>query len=346
MKNPTIRDIAKECGISHSGVSAALRNRRNISTATKRKVLEAAARLGYRTDARLNQLMAYLRSGKGGASGTNVVWLYNVEKEDGIFTESWISGYLAGARKRAEQFGYHLDLIWVRSPKYPPAQISSVLKARGIEGIIVFNPGDDFPRNIPLDWNNFAVSAIEGHHTGKGFSRVISHTFEGMQEVVTRLTRLGYKRPGLVMGAWINETNDHYWKGGFIDAQDLLEENNRLVPLIAENWSAVLSRWINENRPDVIICAERSMLDALTSLGIRVPEDMGLIHLNITEDVPDWSGIDNLHEQLGEAAFDMMVAQINRWETGLRPNPRTMYIQGNWQDGWTCPPKVLQAGSV
>ena len=346
MKNPSIRDIAKACGVSPSGVSAALRDRPNISADTKRRVLESAANLGYQTDPRLNQLMAYLRSAKGGAAGTNVAWLYDTEFEDDIYTKVWESGYLLGARKRAERFGYHLNIIWARSPEYSVDRIGSILKARGIEGIIVFQPTDFFPWNIPLDWNDFAVSAIEGNHSGKKIPRVISHTYEEMRDIMIRLLKLGYSRPGLVMGGWINETNDYYWRGGFIDAQDLLEKENRLVPLIEENWNLSLHEWIERTHPDVIVCGERDVLNNLIALGYRVPEDLALIHLNITAHVADWSGINNVHELLGEAAFDMMVGQINRWETGLRPNPRTMYVQGDWQDGWTCPQKLPQVASV
>ena len=339
MKNPTVRDISKKCGISPSGVSAALRNRPNISPETKALVLRAAAELGYQTDARLNQLMAYLRSGKAAASAPNVAWLHQCEGVDDFITMPWIAGYLVGAQRRAAQFGYHLDIIWGKAPDIPLKRIPSVLKARGIEGIITYEPTDIFPWNIPLDWSQFALSALEGDYSATKLPRVITHGFKRMRQMMAKLVEYGYRRPGLVIGSWINETNDYYWRGGFVDSQDLLEPCNRIQPLIMDGWEDSLPGWLKQNNPDVIVCVEDRMLDVLGRKGYRVPNDVALVHLNIYSNVADWCGIDNLHEQLGEAAFDMMMAQINRWETGLVTNPKTIFLQGLWQDGWTCPPR-------
>ncbi len=339
MKNPTVRDISKKCGISPSGVSAALRNRPNISPETKALVLQAAAELGYQTDARLNQLMSYLRSGKAGAAPPNVAWLHQCTGEDDFITKPWIAGYLTGAQRRAAQFGYHLDIIWGRAPEVPLRRIPSVLKARGIEGIITYDPTDTFPWNIPLDWNQFALSALEGDHSATKLPRVITHGYKRMRYLMSKLVDYGYRRPGLVIGSWINRTNDYYWRGGFVDAQDLLAPCDRIEPLIMDGWEQRLPRWLKENKPDVLVCVEDRMLKVLGQNGIQVPSDLALVHLNLYGSVADWCGIDNLHEQLGEAAFDMMMAQINRWETGLVPNPKTIFLQGLWQDGWTCPPR-------
>jgi len=337
MKNPTVRDISKVCGISPSGVSAALRNRPNVSAETKALVLRTAAELGYKADARLNQLMAYLRSGKAVAAAPNVAWLHQCAGENDFLNVPWISQYLVGAKARAVQFGYNLDVIWAKNPAVPVRRIPSMLKARGIEGVIVYAPTDNFPWNVPIDWSQYALSALEGDHAGSKLPRVVMHGFKRMRHMVETLVKYGYRRPGLVMGSFLNETNDYYWRGGFVDAQDLLEPCNRLAPLISDTWEKSLKSWVEHHRPDVLVCVEDRILKVLEQCAIRVPQDLALVHLNIYSSVAGWAGIDNLHEQLGEAAFDMIMAQINRWETGLIANPKTIFLHGKWQDGWTCP---------
>ena len=48
------KEIAKECGVSTYTVSSALRDKPDIGTAIKKKVLTAARRLGYNTGHRLS----------------------------------------------------------------------------------------------------------------------------------------------------------------------------------------------------------------------------------------------------------------------------------------------------
>ena len=52
MKRPTVKDIAREAGVSRGAVSFALNDRPGVSDATRRRVKEVAARLGWtaRTD--------------------------------------------------------------------------------------------------------------------------------------------------------------------------------------------------------------------------------------------------------------------------------------------------------
>ncbi|MEU6408294.1 LacI family DNA-binding transcriptional regulator [Microbispora sp. NPDC046933] len=58
----TVRDVARVAGVSVKTVSNALHDRPNVSAATKRRVLEAAAELGYRP----NPAARRLRSGRTG----------------------------------------------------------------------------------------------------------------------------------------------------------------------------------------------------------------------------------------------------------------------------------------
>ena len=56
----SIKDIAKECGVSVATVSKALNDQKDVSKTTKEKVLDVANRLGYTT----NQAAKALRTKK------------------------------------------------------------------------------------------------------------------------------------------------------------------------------------------------------------------------------------------------------------------------------------------
>jgi len=62
VRRPRLEDVAAEVGVSPASVSLVLRGIRGPSAATRERVLEAAARLGYRPD-RAASLLASRRSG-------------------------------------------------------------------------------------------------------------------------------------------------------------------------------------------------------------------------------------------------------------------------------------------
>jgi len=344
MAAPTIRDLARFCGLSPSAVSAALRNKKNISAATREKVRLAAAEIGYSTDAKFSQLMVYLRSNKSSRNAPSLVLLYQTLHRDDIFVKPWLSTFVSGITSRCEQFGYSFDTMWTGAPDYSPKRINSILESRGVEGIIIFHPNDDYPGHLGINFDHFAVSAIEGDHAGREFPRVDTTSFENIRLALDRVLAMGYLRPGLVLGEWVSAANDDCWRAGYIERLWKLPASRRIPPLIIDQWQGKLPKWLERHRPDVIVCGEAHFRKDLESIGVRVPQDIALVHLNLGSDVPEWAGVDNLHSEIGSASVDMVVAQIHRGETGIPTHPKTILIRGVWRDGETCPAKNAPPG--
>jgi len=340
MAAPTIRDVARFCGLSPSAVSAALRNKKNVSAATRERVRLAAVEIGYSGDAKVSQLMAYLRSNKSSRNPPSLVLLYETNFRNDIFVKPWLSNYVSGIQSRCEQFGYILETIWVKDPEYSPKRINAILDSRGVEGIIIFHPTNEFPLRLGINFKHFAVSAIEGDHAGREFPRVVSMAFENMRLAMDRLLAMGYLRPGLVMGEWVNEQNDSCWRAGYIESSWKLPASRRIPPLIDELWLKALPKWVERHRPDVIICAEAYIRKEVEEIGKRLAQEIALVHVNLGSDVPEWAGVDNLHSEIGSASVDMVVSQIHRGETGIPTHTKTIMIHGVWRDGVICSPKT------
>ena len=336
MPKPTIRDLAKYCGLSPSAVSSALRNKRNVSEATKARVELAAKALGYNQDAKLSQLMSYMRSNKGSQYTPSLVLLHNTPSLTSIDDEPWLSNYVQGSEQRCRQFGYVLEKMWFRGQTLE--RLDTILHSRGVEGVILFHPSDVFPASFQNKLGPFSLCAIEGEHEGRRYPRVASMGLENIRLAMRSVAKLGYKRPGLVSGQWVHDTNDGLIRAGFVESQWEIESSQRIAPLIVENWHLKLPAWYRKNRPDVIICGDSTTIFHLNAAGIRVPEDVALVHWNCGSDVADWAGVDSLHREIGAAAIDLLVAQIHRGETGLPPHPKSIFLSGIWRDGWTCPP--------
>ena len=342
MNKTTLKDLALALNLSCSAVSSALNGRSNIPAATQERVRKMAVEMGYRPDARVTQLMSYLRTGKGSRNAPNLAWLcWDIIGGDAE-TKPWLKGFLNGARNRADELGYAIDLICFTSSQFPPHRLNSIFAARGIEGIILSHPCWPSPLDTNLKWSNFALAELEGMEGAPGMAHVGSHGTKCLQTVFSNFVRLGYRRPGFIVSEWVNQANGSQWTAGFLQNQRQLTAEDRIPILESDDWSGLLAEWMQTHQPDVIVCVNNEIIDQIKSLGYRVPEEVAVVHLNLRSDVNGWAGIDQRHEDIGAAAVDVVTAQLNRGERGLSKFPKYIYISGKWVDGWTCPPRTLQ----
>src|SRR5260221_6236539 len=68
----TLRSLAAEAGVSPMTVSLALRNSREVSAATRKKIERLATARGYRPDPHVTKLMHHLRTRASAKIGGNI----------------------------------------------------------------------------------------------------------------------------------------------------------------------------------------------------------------------------------------------------------------------------------
>lgn len=95
------------------------------------------------------------------------------------------------------------------------------------------------------------------------------------------------------------------------------------------------ARWLKENQFDAIIVQDNRILPELTELGIRVPQDLGVAHLDLNADVSGWSGIRGADEAIGATAVDLLVRSIDHGDLGLPQHPLRVRLPGQWAAGKT-----------
>jgi len=130
----TLRQVAAEVGVSAKTVSNAFTRPDQLSAATRKRVLAAAARLGYPGP---DPLAAGLRRGRVGALG----FAYD-ETLSYAFDDPVAVAVLAGISAVAEQAGSGLLLV----PGSSPAERNTAAIASAvIDGLVVFSLADDDP---------------------------------------------------------------------------------------------------------------------------------------------------------------------------------------------------------
>ncbi len=101
---------------------------------------------------------------------------------------------------------------------------------------------------------------------------------------------------------------------------------------------------MKEHRPDVILTLHPQIRDWLETMNLKSPEDIGLVHLDLTEVLVGWAGMRQNNEQIGIAAVDMLVGQLHRNEFGPPPFQKCMFIEGTWVPGGTVRAQGAQPG--
>jgi len=98
--------------------------------------LETVKIMGYRPDPMLSSLMAYRSQNmkKGQYEGT-LGWITNYPTRDGWHEYEKV-GIFVGAKRRATELGYKMEVFWLREPGMTSRRITEILIARNIQGLL------------------------------------------------------------------------------------------------------------------------------------------------------------------------------------------------------------------
>jgi len=93
--------------------------------------------------------------------------------------------------------------------------------------------------------------------------------------------------------------------------------------------------WLKRHKPEVIVGYNNHLVQWVEAAGFRVPQDVGVVHLAVDDDVPDWAGIHSRRRKMGATAVDWLVSLIRNRQFGVPETPLNILIRGTWQIGRT-----------
>lgn len=341
MKRVTMSSVAEQAGVSKNTVSLALRHDPQIPGRTRRRIERIAKRLGYRKNPVVAQLMVELRKERP-AGRRRTLALLNANLDPKAFARHpTIPAYVEGCRRRATTHGYGVDEFWLHDPELDGPRLNRILNARGIRGVLVVGlmKENRLPSRFMETWRRHAtvVTGVRTHEPTLSFACVDHHAL--VLEAMRHATRLGYRRPALVLEGAIDRLVDGRFSAGFWVGQQLLPAENRLPGFFevekARTDRARFVAWFQDHHPDVIFTLHTVVREWLVEMKVSVPRRVGLVQLERRRGCADWAGMDQHNDLTGEAAVDMLVTMINNNETGLTSLPRATLIDGSWGGGVT-----------
>lgn len=338
---PTLREIARRAGVSHTTVSLSLRNHPSIPEDTRERLRKLADSLGYRSNVLVSALMSQVRLKQHKSAIEVVAFLSGGPTADEWQNHSASVGFYEGARRRGLQLGIRVEPFWLGPGGSASAATCRVLRARSIRGCLI----TPFPIPVydyELDWSHMICVGLGYVFNQHKLHRATHNHFRGAVLAYESLAKLGYKRIGLVLDQDENRRTNYSWLGGYLAAQEL-RGTHRLEPLLTQATHATnqLRYWMRRARPDAIIGFGPGQYVAVQKLGYRVPEDVGFAALDVEQmrlaRVENATGINQNLPLIGASAIDILASQLYHNEHGLPPRPVFSMIEGYWVDGRTAP---------
>lgn len=192
---PTIKDVAREAGVSTATVSYVLNNKKSfVSKETRRQVLETAERIGYRPNATARNLQSN-QTRLIGYSWHEVPANGRMNAVLDTFTY-----YLAQA---AEESGYHV-LTFTHPQSQPVDAYQSLILTGRVDAFVIAGTIRDDPRVRYLIEYGFPFVSFGRSNPDWEFNWVDTDGERGVHEAVDYLLSLGHTR--IAMAAWPEES--------------------------------------------------------------------------------------------------------------------------------------------
>lgn len=332
----TLREVAAAAGISLTAASFALNGTGSVSARVKQRVTAEARKLGYRLDQRVSEIMRRVRRDHHAAYRETIAVLDTWPTRGGWHEPVANARYRKGMLTRAATLGYELQEHWLNEPGMTPRRIGSILRARGIRGVLV-PPVIRRDAASLLDWAGFTSVTI-GPSLDVPIHRVCNHRFRTLRTAIDRLLDLGYQRLGFVMVRHPLQVVEEFWCSGFITYQAQLTARQRVPTLIYEPGDlARVERWYRKYRPDAVLLHDMDQVMALRAAGLEPGKSGAIAHLNWSPATAQFAGVDQRAEIMGATAVDCLMGQLLRNETGLPEAPQEIMIDSLWRDGPSAP---------
>ena len=320
MAAPTLKDIARETGLAVSSVSYALRGAPNVPVETAARVKAAAERMGYRMNARVAELMAQVRRGRGASAGDRLalVWVEG-RPARGLGRE-----VAEGARERAAERGYGLEEFTLKEAGGSPQRLADILIARGIPGVVLGPVFDRARVELEWPWARFAMAVIGTAEWSAPLSRAAHHHYEAMRLALEGVEQAGARRPAAWLHAETNERAHRGWQAAWL-AYGAAGAGKRLWLAGAAPTDKEVEKWLSAAQPDAVVVSDSGSAVRLKAAGWN-----GLVVTLDWRGRSGLAGVDQGYETIAGHAVDLVVAQLQRNERGLPETPRALLFPGRW----------------
>jgi len=318
----TIRDVAREAGVSVTTASRALNSKGELSDATRALVLSTAAELHYVP----SDIARALVSGR-----TNTIGVLITDNASPVYAD-----VLRGVEDIANANGYSVLFMNSGDDEDRALDCVKTLRARQVDGVL-FTPVQEGDRDLEqLTHMDVPVVAAVRRPAGQDIDFVVADNELGGYYAAEHLLKLGHRRIGHIggrIGAWTTEARSSGSARAL--AEYGLEVDERLVRRtphdIEAGYRAAMELLEQPQRPTAIAAATlpqaMGVLGAAEALGLEIPGDLSVV----AGDDADFAAflrapltcVEQRAREIGRQGMELLLARL----TGRRRRPKGIVLE-------------------
>ena len=319
-KRATIKDVARELGLSVATISRALSKDQKVSALvteeTRKRVLQKAAELDYTP----NLLALGFVTGK-----TDTLGLLTFHISQETFGNQTL--HILRAAKRHD-YEIVVGMPTEEFPRAEDAQIKDIKKllSRGVDGLLIDTRGVVGESEIKiLHAVGELVPVVTFHYPIPALSGIVLNNIMSFCEATEHLIRLGHERIGFIGTNWnTNNLGSDKGKGYLMAMQKHGLTPQRVSGKIAFLEPAYqLGKRLDGGLFTALVCRNdyvaTGVCRGLRESGLRVPEDVAVVGYGNIEVgaymTPALTTLATPYEAIAQAAMELMLEQLEGQET-------------------------------
>lgn len=337
----TITDVAKRAGVAPVTVSRVINDAPGVNLATRERVQQAIAELGYVP----NVVARSLRSKRTRTLAFVVPDITN---------PFWTT-VARGVEDAAQDHGYSVVLCNTDENASKQQRYLDLMVSQRVDGVIIAPADTDANRLATLRQHNIATVVIDRRIEGGEVDTVYSDSVSGAYALTNHLLRLGHTSIAMFSGPEGAATADDRIAGYWLALTDAgITPDPKLIRRGGFNWEAgfaLTNQVLDEGlAPTAIFAANNAIalgvIEAIGRRGLRIPGDVALVCF---DDYPYVTGFFPFLTVVSQSAYEMgaNAAQLllSRLKSPVPLKPRRVVLPVRLVVRYSCGSKSNHDGA-
>ena len=271
----TIKDVAREAGVSISTVSKIINKSSPISVATTEKVEAVMKKLHYYPNTRARNFAKQTTK--------NIIYMMKLERNV-AFTNPHSFEIMCGIQKALAKNDYNLTLVNSNIQEDISTLIDKIIYQKSADGIIIHASAFDPIIESVITNSNFPHMLIGKPDYNSALCWVDINNYLSGEITAKHVIELGYKKIAFIGGTEDDQISAHRLEGAktIIKNSPAILLYNEYTDSSKEMSFAVMNKILEQkNKPDTVICANNNIalgvVNAINYNNLNIPNDLSVI---------------------------------------------------------------------
>ena len=270
----SLKDISVRCGVSVATVSKALNGHKDVSAATRERLVKAAKEMGYFPNSQARALKT---------NRTYNLGVMFLDEADSGLTHEFFAKVLNSFKIEAESSGYDITFI-NRNIGSRKMSTYEHCKYRNVDGVII--ACTDFTSHDVFEVVNGDIPVVTIDHIFDCRSAIMSNNEKGMEQLVEYAADLGHREIAYIQGnksAVAERRLAGFYKACMKEGISVYPERMLIGDYHNPDRTYELTKQLlrSDNRPTCIFMPDDYSaiggLNAIKDMGLKVPDDISVI---------------------------------------------------------------------